>query len=258
MSERMEGRRGGFTLIELMVVIMIVGVLFAVALPMFENAGKKDPQQAAQMLLNTMRLARQHAISARQWTLVVFPNQDSGYLPEAKAVNNLDRCLRSYAVLAVTNNMDGKMPKSDDMEFEFLTEWRTLPPGIYFDDSDKVDLDPSEKEDEKTNYLFHETNNKQGYHGSFTFPWDPENPNSKGQRKPMSAILFKPNGRVFVMCDGAPNSYWQDRDGLYLSVSSEVFYPNATENDLGDPVEMPGGTRTIIEFENKTGQMRLR
>lgn len=255
MSERMEGRRGGFTLIELMVVIMIVGVLFAVALPMFENAGKKDTRQAAQSLLNTLRLARQHAISARQWTLVVFPNQDSGYSALAKSVNNLDRCLRSYAVLAVTNNMDGEYkfranerdPSPDDMEFEFLTEWRSLPAGIYFDD-----------EMEKQNYLFRQVGS-QGYVNGFDFPWDPEKPNVKSSRKPMSAMLFKPNGRAYVMCDSSTSSgkYWQDVDGSRIYVSSAVFYPDATGESLGTAVEVPGGTNTVIVIQNKTGQVRL-
>ena len=245
--------RGGFTLIELMVVIVIVGILFAVALPMFENAGQKDTRAAAQQVLNTLRLARQHAISARQWTLVVFPNQEGSYSDEVKKINNLDKCLRSYAVLAVTNNMDGEYkfgakqrdPSPDDMEFEFLTEWKTLPPGIYFDDNDGL----------TGNYLF----GKEGYYrGDFDFPWDPAKPNN-GEKTAMSTVLFKPNGRVYVFCESSASTgkYWQDKEGARLYVSSANFYPNAGGGKLGTAQEMPGGTNSIIQFQNKTGQMRL-
>ena len=82
-------------------VIAIIGVLFAVAMPIFENAGRKDPERAAYQVMSTLRLARQHAIAKRQWTMVVFPTRDSGNtFPEG----HLDKCLRGYAVLATAKS----------------------------------------------------------------------------------------------------------------------------------------------------------
>lgn len=245
-------RRRGFTLIELLVVIAIIGVLFAVAMPVFENMGRKDTNRAAQQVLNTLRLARQHAIAKRQWTFVVFPNRDGTYVPGTKGLNTLDKCLRSYAVIAVTNNMDefrmykedAEGPTVDEMDLEFVSDWKYLQEGIYFDDS---------LVGTTANYLF----GTGGYYdpgsaAKFKFPLNPAKPKTRDMV--MSAILFKPNGRLFTMAQGG-TKHWLDMKSGRMYLTSAKFYEPAG-NSLGEPVAIPG-TNTILQFQAKTGMVRI-
>lgn len=245
-------RRAGFTLIELLVVIAIIGVLFAIALPIFENAGRKDPERAAYQVMSTLRLARQHAIAKRQWTMVVFPTRDSGNtFPEG----HLDKCLRGYAVLAATNNLDGEYrpewgasfrnPPLPYMQLVFVSDWKLLPEGIYFDDDKEL----------TGNFVFGRPNGSQPtYTGAFPLPLDPAKPNVRNQK--MGVVLFKPNGRAFVMHDSsAKGMFWQDVDYSRIYLTSAKYY-DQEGNTLTAPKPIPG-TNTAIYIRNKTGQMHI-
>lgn len=234
-------KKRGFTLIELLVVIAIIGVLFAVALPMFENAGRKDTEKAAFNLMSTMRLARQHAISKRQWVLVVFPSR---YGSTIYSSNNLDKCLRGYAVLAITNSMDGLARAAqipDNMQFAFVSDWKTLPEGIYFDDN----------EDLKCNYLFTERSD------TFKYPLDPAKPNDPANMRPMGVVMFRPNGRAYKMAGGnTTGKFWQDTDYSRIYMTSAKYY-EISGGALEDPATIPGGTNTAVQIRNKTGQIHI-
>lgn len=128
----MKMRKKGFTLIELLVVIAIIGLLFVLAIPTFENAGKKNLDRPAQQLANTIRLARQSAIVKRQWTFLVIPTRIGNTF---KSEEDFNKCLRAYAVMASTNLPGNPIYTSfADFEKVFISDWTYLPDGIYFEE----------------------------------------------------------------------------------------------------------------------------
>ena len=245
----------GFTLLELLVVVAIIGVLFAVAMPIFENMGRKDTARAAQQVVNTLRLARQNAVAKRQWTLVIVPNRDGTYSADPKAPNSVEKCLRSYAVIAVTNNMDEyKMydeeaagPTAADMKFEFVSDWKYLPEGVFFDDD--ITLTGNSMFGRGGQY-----NPSQA--GNFKFPVDPANPNANTVDKKMimSAVLFKPNGRLFQMIHSGAR-HWGEPQGMRLYTTSAKYYEPSGAT-LGEPIAVPGAS-TMIQFQGKTGMVKI-
>ena len=69
--------RGGFTLLEVLVVVAIIAVLAAMVVPSLGGSGGRDVQNAAQRLVLLVNRAQQEAmLTSRTWRLVLDPAEN--------------------------------------------------------------------------------------------------------------------------------------------------------------------------------------
>ncbi len=72
LSRRLRGKDEGFTLIELMVVVLIIAILIAIAIPTFLGARRRSQDRAAQSdLRNALTAEKTHYTDAEVFTAVV-------------------------------------------------------------------------------------------------------------------------------------------------------------------------------------------
>ncbi len=113
-------RKCGFTLAELLVVMVIIGIMFAIALPMLSNiSGQTKLESAANALHAAAKMARQHAVANNQPAYLVFnTGQDDPQL-----------AYRAYAVYSI--HIHSAQVTQDDGYY--VQDWQILPDGIILD-----------------------------------------------------------------------------------------------------------------------------
>lgn len=224
MTDRIQrlGRQSprGFTLVELLVVVAIMGMLLVLALPAFETMGRRSLSTVSPGLISTLRLARQHAITHRQYVWVVFPDKDALNYTGAE----VNMALRAYAVIA---------GDSDNKPAEYISEWRYLPQGIYFNPDTALN-----------NNVF-KSYDSSGATAYFPFPNDKANKDHN-----LPAILFKPNGRSYLF----GGSGWSDYGRADVHWYNAVMTVDTNAGTLG-ALQTTGHTSLALRVFNKTGQV---
>lgn len=153
--------RRGFTLVELLVVVGIIGVLLGLLVPAFQNMGRGAGMRSAIMQVRaSVALARQWAITHREKTYVVFPCDKNTY-PSSSDYNLYHR---SFAVFGEKSG--------------YIKEWTYFPAGVVLDG---------------TNYSSGAFNIASVTNGTqFKVPF----PNTTSSTQDMRCVSFTPDGRL--------------------------------------------------------------
>ncbi len=134
---RFRGVPSAFTLIELMVVMLIIGVLASITVPAMKGMGQANRSAAAhRQVLDDIAFARLRAINDRSPVYVVFAPINlvnifasrSTDVERRQLTNILEAQFSSYAL--VSGRTVGDQPGRPTPRY--LTEWKTLPDGLLF------------------------------------------------------------------------------------------------------------------------------
>jgi len=115
----LRGRSGGFTLVELLIVIAIISIAALTAIPMMSSAASMQIRSAANMLTADLEYAKSMAISRAQYFSVVFDASADSYRIEDQYGNVLPHPIKKGFSYVIDFQNDGRLNKVDIVSVDF-------------------------------------------------------------------------------------------------------------------------------------------
>jgi prepilin-type N-terminal cleavage/methylation domain-containing protein len=120
----LRGISGGFTLVELLIVIAIITIAALTAIPMMSSAASVQIRSAANMLTADLEYAKSMSISRAQYFSVVFDKDTESYRIEDQDNNVIQHPVKKGFNYIVDFKNDGRLNKVDivDVDFDATSE----------------------------------------------------------------------------------------------------------------------------------------
>jgi len=115
----MRGSHGGFTVIELLIVVVILAIIGLTALPMISSASSVQIRSAANMISADLEYARSMAISRGQNFYVVFDEINDSYQIEDQYTNLIEHPVKKGFKYFIDFQNDGRLNSVDITNVDF-------------------------------------------------------------------------------------------------------------------------------------------
>ncbi len=115
----LRGISGGFTLVELLIVIAIIAIAALTAIPMMSSAASVQIRSAANMLTADLEYAKSMSISRGQNFSVVFDKNTESYWIEDQDDNIISHPVKKGFDYVIDFQNDGRLDKVDIVDVDF-------------------------------------------------------------------------------------------------------------------------------------------
>ncbi len=115
----LRGISGGFTLVELLIVIAIIAIAALTAIPMMSSAASMQIRSAANMITADLEYAKSMAISRAQYFSVVFDKNTESYWIEDQDGNVLLHPVKKGFDYVIDFQNDSRLNKVDIVDVDF-------------------------------------------------------------------------------------------------------------------------------------------